>query len=38
MKIAGPNAFERSNTLEGSSGEHEHQVIGSLVARMTPAR
>ncbi len=38
MKIAGPNAFERSYTLEGSSGEHEPQVIGSLVARMMPAR
>ena len=38
MKIAGPNAFERSYTLEGSSGEHELQVIGSLVARMMPAR
>lgn len=36
MKIAGPNAFERSYTLEGSSGEHEPQVIGKLVARMVP--
>jgi len=34
MKIAGPNAFERSYTLEGSSGEHEPHVIGKLVARM----
>ena len=38
MKIAGPNAFERSYTLEGSSGEHEPQVIGKLVARMVPGR
>jgi len=38
MKITGPNAFERSYTLEGSSGEHEPQAIGSLVARMMPAR
>jgi hypothetical protein len=38
MKIGGPNAVERSYTLEGSSGEHEAQVIGSLVARMMPAR
>jgi hypothetical protein len=30
MKIAGPNAFERSYTLEGSSGEHEPQVSGVL--------
>lgn len=36
MKIAGPNAFERSYTLEGSSGEHEPHVIGNLVARMVP--
>ena len=34
MKIAGPNGFERSYTLEGASGEHEPQVIGNLVARM----
>jgi hypothetical protein len=34
MKIAGPNAFERSYTLEGTAGEHEPQVIGNLVARM----
>ncbi|MFY9561408.1 MAG: hypothetical protein WAQ52_14340 [Terriglobales bacterium] len=38
MKIAGPNAFERSYTLEGSAGEHEPQVIGTLVARMVPGR
>jgi len=38
MKIAGPNGFERSYTLEGSAGEHEPQVIGSLVARMAPGR
>ena len=36
MRITGPNAFERSYTLEGSSGEHEPQVIGNLVARMVP--
>jgi len=38
MKIAGPNAFERSYTLEGSAGEHESHVIGKLVARMVPRR
>lgn len=38
MKIAGPNAFERSYTLEGTAGEHEPNVIGKLVARMVPAR
>lgn len=34
MKIAGPNEFERSYTLEGTAGEHEPAVIGSLVTRM----
>ena len=38
MKIAGPNAFERSYSLEGSAGEHEPHVIGKLVARMVPGR
>jgi|CZLA01.1.fsa_nt_gi hypothetical protein len=34
MKITGPHAFERSYVLEGSSGEHEPQIIGRIVARM----
>jgi hypothetical protein len=38
MKITGPNAFERSYTLEGSAGENEPQVIAKLVARMLPGR
>jgi hypothetical protein len=38
MRIRGPNAFERSYTLEGSAGEHEPWAIGALVARMVPAR
>src|SRR6266852_1607287 len=38
MKITGPNAFERSYSLEGSAGEHEPQVIGKLLARMVPGR
>jgi hypothetical protein len=38
MKIYGPNAFERSYTLEGSAGEHEPRVIASLVMRMVPGR
>jgi hypothetical protein len=38
MKIFGPKAFERSYTLEGSAGEHEPQVIRTLVARMVPGR
>ena len=38
MKITGPNAFERSYTLEGTAGEHEPHAIAALVARMLPAR
>ncbi len=38
MKITGPNAFERSYSLEGSAGEHEPHLIGRLVARMVPGR
>lgn len=36
MRIVGPNAFERSYTLEGSAGEHEPQAIAGIVARMVP--
>ncbi len=38
MKIVGPNAFERSYTLEGSAGEHRPDVIRQLVAQMLSAR
>ena len=38
MKVTGPNAFERSYTLEGSAGEHEPPIIGKLVAKMVPGR
>jgi tagatose-1,6-bisphosphate aldolase non-catalytic subunit AgaZ/GatZ len=38
MRITGPNAFERSYSLEGAAGEHEPHVIGKLVARMVPGR
>jgi len=34
MKIFGPNAFERSYTLERSSGEHAPQRIATLVNRI----
>jgi len=34
MWITGPNAFERSYSLEGSAGEHEPRAI----ARMVPGR
>ena len=38
MKITGPNAFERSYTLEGTGGEHEAAVIGHIVSRMVPGK
>jgi hypothetical protein len=38
MKIMGPNAFERSYTLEGTAGEHEPGAIAALVARLVPGR
>lgn len=34
MKILGPNAFERSYTLEKTSGEHTPSKIAALVSRM----
>ncbi len=34
MKILGPNAFERSYTLERTSGEHDPQRIAALVSRI----
>jgi hypothetical protein len=36
MKIAGPNAFERTYTLDGTAGEHEPRTIGTIVAKMMP--
>jgi hypothetical protein len=38
MKIAGPNAFERSYTLEGSAGEHRPVVIQVILSKMLPGR
>jgi hypothetical protein len=38
MRITGPNAFERSYTLEGTAGEHEPRAIAVIVARMVPTR
>lgn len=37
MTITGPNAFERSYTLEGAAGEHRANVIREIVAKMLPA-
>src|SRR6266849_6307767 len=36
MKIVGPNAFERSYTLEGSSGEHRPEMIRVLLGKLVP--
>lgn len=38
MKITGPNAFERSYTLEGGLGQHEPTVVSAIIARMLPAK
>jgi catechol 2,3-dioxygenase-like lactoylglutathione lyase family enzyme len=38
MKIVGPNAFERSYTLEGSAGEHRPETIRVILGRMLPGR
>ena len=37
MKIVGPSGFERSYTLEGSSGEHRPEVIRAIAGKMVPA-
>ncbi len=36
MKIVGPNAFERSYTLEGSAGEHHPEAIRVILGKMLP--
>src|SRR6266481_3721330 len=36
MKIVGPKAFERSYTLEGSSGEHRPEMIRVLLGKLVP--
>jgi len=36
LKITGPNAFERSYTLEGSAGEHRPEAIRLILAKMVP--
>lgn len=38
MRITGPNAFERSYTLEGDLGQHEPAAVAAIVARMLPNR
>ena len=36
MKIFGPNAFERSYTLEGTAGEHQPERIRVLLGKLVP--
>ena len=38
MKILGPNAFERSYTLEGAAGEHRPEVIQVILGKMLLGR
>ena len=38
MKITGPNAFERSYTLEGDLGQHEPSTVSAIITRMLPAK
>jgi len=38
MKITGPNAFERSYTLEGSLGQHEPNVVSAIIANKSGMR
>jgi hypothetical protein len=38
MKITGPNAFERSYTLEGELGQHQPSAVAAIVSRMLPPK
>lgn len=38
MKITGPNAFERSYTLEGELGQHEPSRVAAIVSKMLPPK
>ncbi|HYM78211.1 MAG TPA: hypothetical protein VE377_19715 [Candidatus Dormibacteraeota bacterium] len=38
MKITGPNAFERSYTLEGELGQHQPSAVAAIVSKMLPGR
>ena len=37
MRMEGPNAFERTYTLAGATGEHEPEAIRRLVLQLIPA-
>jgi hypothetical protein len=36
MKITGPNAFERTYTLEGGAGEHRPERIRTILGMLVP--
>jgi len=38
LKITGPNAFERSYTLEGDLGQHEPTTVAAIISKMLPPR
>ena len=38
MRITGPNAFERSYTLEGALGQHQPIAVAAIISRMLPNR
>jgi hypothetical protein len=38
MKVEGPRGFERTYTLTGSTGEHQPDVIRSVLAKLLSGR
>jgi len=38
LKVTGPNAFERSYTLEGALGQHDPPTVAAIITRMLPNR
>ena len=38
MKITGPNAFERSFTLEGALGHHQPGAVAAILGKMLPSK
>ena len=37
MKLEGPKGFERTYTLVGSAGQHQPEVIRSVLVKLLPA-
>jgi hypothetical protein len=37
LKVAGPNGFERTYTLDGKAGEHQPAAIRVLIRKMVPS-